>query len=86
MTNRDRSSAGWDESEAQSFIVKIWLESTEMDNRRRKWRGSVTHVPGGERQYVNDVTEISMLIAQQLSTLGVDLGLKWRLWLWLFCL
>jgi hypothetical protein len=86
MTNRVRSSHEWHESEAQSFIVKIWLDTTETGTRRPKWHGSITHVPGGERQHVSDVTEISMLIAQQLRILGVDLGLKWRLWLWLFCL
>jgi hypothetical protein len=82
MTNRVISNNDWHESEAQSFIVKLWMETTNAGTAR--WHGNITHVPSGQRKNIRDVTEISMLIAQHLRGLGVDLGMKWRLWLWLF--
>jgi hypothetical protein len=33
---------------------------------------------------VNDLTEIVALIGNHLQELGVRLGTKWRIWLWLF--
>ena len=84
MTNSATASSEWREPEAHSFIVKIWLEQAASDGGKVRWRGSITQVPGGERQSVNDLTEIGELIAKHLRVLGVQLGLKWRIWLWLF--
>jgi len=84
MTHSAPASGEWRETEAHSFIVKIWLEQTDPGEDEVKWRGSVTHVPGGERQSVNDLTEIGELMARHLRALGVQLGMKWRIWLWLF--
>jgi len=84
MTNSATASGEWREPEAHSFIVKIWLEHRDADAGEVQWRGSVTHVPGGERQSVNDLTEIGELVARHLRELGVQLGMKWRIWLWLF--
>jgi hypothetical protein len=84
MTNCATASSEWREPKAHSFIVKIWLEQADTAEEKTRWRGSVTQVPGGERQSVHDLTEIGELIARHLRALGVQLGLKWRIWLWLF--
>jgi hypothetical protein len=75
---------GGREAATHSFIVKIWLEETVSEAGAARWRGSVTHVPDSQRQYVSDLTEIASLIAKYVTEMGVRLGMKWRLWLWLF--
>ena len=47
------------ESVTHSFIVRIWLE--EDDGAR--WRGHVTHVSDGKRQYVEQFSDIVDFIA-----------------------
>jgi len=84
MTTCATANSEWHESEAHSFIVKVWLEPAAPGEEHARWRGNVTHVPGGERKSVRDVTEIGVLIAEHLKSLGVSLGMKWRIWLWLF--
>ena len=84
MSTGVTSNSEWHEPEAQSFIVKIWLEQDTSDANEVRWRGSITRVPGGERQSVSDVTQIVALIADHLHELGVRMGIKWRIWLWLF--
>jgi hypothetical protein len=84
MSTGVTASSEWQEPEAHSFIVKIWVEPDESGKSGVCWRGSVTKVPSGERQSVNDLTEIVALIGNHLQELGVRLGTKWRIWLWLF--
>lgn len=47
------------EIEAQSFVVKVWLEETDSGSGRRLWRGRVTHVPTGEH---HAFTELAALV------------------------
>jgi hypothetical protein len=78
------ASGGCQMPEPESFIVKIWVEQGDRDSSSVQWRGSVTHVPGGERHSISDVTEIAVLIMEHLREMGVQFGMKWRIWLWLF--
>ena len=55
------------ESKTHSFIVKIWLEETANDLGRPKWRGHITHVPDGERRYLESVHEITRFIDPYLD-------------------
>ena len=66
-----------------SFIVKVWLEETNQSGRAI-WRGHITHVPGGERRYVRQLSEIETFIAPYLHTMGVGIGIRQRIkkWLW----
>jgi hypothetical protein len=59
----------------RTFIVKIWLEETGIDpaKPRVKWHGHVTEVPFGERKYINELGEISVLISPRLE-LGKEIG------------
>ncbi len=60
------------ESNTHSFIVKIWLE----ENGRIHWRGHITHIPGGERRYLDDLEEIARFIRPHLQAMGVSLERK----------
>jgi hypothetical protein len=58
------------ESRTHSFIIKIWLEEETDESGRMVWRGHITHVPGGERQYIQDLSAISSFIRPYLGLLG----------------
>jgi hypothetical protein len=38
------------ESEAQSFIIRVWVEERAEEADRGVWRGHITHVPSGKRR------------------------------------
>jgi hypothetical protein len=59
------------DSAPQSFIVKIWLEETAEEAGRATWRGHITHVPSGERRYLQRLDEIARFIAPYLQAMGV---------------
>ncbi len=67
------------ESATHSFVIKIWLE----DGDQPQWRGHITHVPSGERRYVEDMSEITDFIMPYMEQMGVKLGLLWRVRQWL---
>ena len=65
------------ESVTHSFIVRIWLEEDD----RARWRGHITHVPGGERRYVEHLADIVDFIASYVE--GMEPGKTGRLRKWL---
>lgn len=67
------------ESATHSFVIKIWLE----DGDQLRWRGHITHVPSGERRYVEDMGEIRDFILPYLEQMGVKPGLLRRARRWL---
>jgi hypothetical protein len=67
------------ELNTHSFIVKIWLEEPADDDRKGRWRGHITHVPGGERRYLEGLGEIVAFIVPYLMSMGVRLNPFWRL-------
>jgi hypothetical protein len=71
------------ESNTHSFIVKTWLEEANEGSRRVTWRGQITHVPSGQRRYLNSLDEITTFIATYLESLGVRFGKFWRMKKWL---
>jgi hypothetical protein len=66
---------GMDLSEAynHSFIVRIWLEETVEEAGQATWRGHITHIPSGERRYVECLDEIPAFIVPYLERMGVKL-------------
>jgi hypothetical protein len=77
------------EAEIHSFIVKIWFEEISSTGRVL-WRGHITHVPGGERRYLQDLEEIAFFILPYLEAMGVRTGAcervsrrlhRWKRWL-----
>jgi hypothetical protein len=64
------------ETHTHSFIVKIWLEETAEEAGHDVWRGHITHVPSGERRYLNDLSAIAAFIAPYLlERMGVEADL-----------
>jgi hypothetical protein len=71
------------ESTSQSFIVKVWVEDSAKETDLGVWRGHITHVPSGKRQYLKNLDEIPDFIAPHLEEMGVRLGMRWRVRRWL---
>ena len=59
------------------------MDDTEDEGGEAIWRGSITHVPSGERRYLHNLDDILGFIAPYLQQMGVRLGLSWRLKQWL---
>jgi hypothetical protein len=71
------------ESDAQSFIVKVWVEERAEGEGRGTWRGHITHVLSSERRYLKNLDEIEDFIAPYLEEMGVKLGVLWHTKSWL---
>ena len=71
------------EANTHPFILKIWLEETAEEAGRATWRGHITHVPSGERRYIQDLDGIAAFISPYLEEMGVRLGAGWRARRWL---
>jgi hypothetical protein len=71
------------ETTTHPFIVKIWLEETAQEAGRATWRGYITHVPSGERQFLKDLDDVGIFIAPYLEGMGVKLSFCWHLRQWL---
>ena len=67
----------------QSFIAKIWLEESVGETGRASWRGHITQVPSGNRQYIKTLDDIVLFIAPRLEEMGVEVALLWRIKRWL---
>jgi hypothetical protein len=55
------------EEVTHSFIVRIWLEEMAVADQPDKWRGHITHVPSGQRQYLEKIETITEFIAPYLK-------------------
>jgi len=64
------------EATTHPFIVRIWLEESAAEAGQATWRGYVTHVPSGERRYIQTLDEIGAFIAPYLESMGVRLTEK----------
>jgi hypothetical protein len=71
------------EADAQSFIVKVWVEDSAEAGGHGVWHGHITHIPSHERRYLKNLDEIPDFIALHLEAMGVKLGMRWRLRRWL---
>ena len=70
------------EPDAQSFIVKVWIEDSAGEDGRGLWHGHITHIPSHERHYLKNLDEIPDFIAPHLEEMGVKLGMRWRVRHW----
>ncbi len=50
-----------------AFIVRIWREESASKNRPPIWRGHITPIPNGKRQYFTHLGDIPDLIATHLK-------------------
>jgi hypothetical protein len=68
---------------SHSFIVRIWLEETAEEAGKVRWRGHITHQPGGERQYLEDLESLREFIASYMGEVGGERSLWARVRGWL---
>lgn len=45
-----------------SFVVRLWLEKLANGDCLTVWRGHITHIPGGERSFITDISSVPDLI------------------------
>jgi len=69
---------GLSESAPQSFIIKIWLEETAEEAGQATWRGHITHVPSGRRQYFQNLDRVLSFMVPFLEAMGIEFGGSWR--------
>ena len=62
------------ELENHSFIIRIWREDTTDSPETRIWRGHITHVPSGEKQYLQQLDDIASFVKPYLRNMGVSIG------------
>ncbi len=55
-----------------SFVLKIWLEDAGGRATQATWRGHITHVPGGERRYFQDLHGLLEVLVPYLESMGVE--------------
>lgn len=72
-----------EEADAQSFIIKVWIEDRARPANGGVWRGRITHVPSYERRYLKDLSEIEDFIAPYLEAMGAKPDTPWWLGRWL---
>ena len=70
------------EFDTHSFVIKIWQEAAADEAGRVIWRGHITHVPGGERRYLKELTEVVAFIKPYLVAMGVKFGARARVAQW----
>ena len=54
------------------FIVRLWREPREIASAEPEWRGTVEHVPTGERRSVKRVHDVCMVIGDRLEQTGTS--------------
>lgn len=59
------------EIHTHSFILRIWVEESDLESKKILWRGHITHVQSKERRYIEDLFEVVTFIESYLQPLGV---------------
>lgn len=72
-----------DGPDAQSFVVKVWVEDIADEGGRGVWHGHITHVPSHKHRYLKNLSEIEDFIAPYLEEMGVKLEKRGRVKRWL---
>jgi hypothetical protein len=58
------------EGDAQVFIVRFWHETREIGGAHPILRGSVEHVPSGQRVYVKSIKEVDSVLSSFVPEAG----------------
>lgn len=65
----DNAQAASAAAEAQSFVVRVWLEE---EVARQIWRGHITHVTSNTRMHVSQLSQVTEFIMQYLVEMGIE--------------
>ena len=49
------------------FVVRIWREYREIEGEAPRFRGMIQHAVTGEKQYFNDIGNVSEFLATHLN-------------------
>jgi hypothetical protein len=60
------------ETQVHSFIIKLWLEKAGEEVSTTAWHGHITHVPSGDRHYLQDLSDIIGFIEPYLGETRAD--------------
>ena len=52
-------------NEAKSFIVRIWIESSEEETDHPTWRGVIEHVGTNDRQHFHELDTVTEFIGER---------------------
>lgn len=55
-----------------SFIIRFWVAQPPANDEPPRWRGQITHVPSGERRYLQSFAELQAFILSYLKVLNVE--------------
>lgn len=67
------------ETSIHSFVIKIWLEETADENASNLWRGHISHIPSGEKRYIQNLNEMMFFVFPYIEEIGIKIPLKWRI-------
>ena len=56
------------EANIVSFVVRMWKEESTSEEHLAMWRGHITFVPTGDRQYFASINEMTGLIKGHLKS------------------
>jgi hypothetical protein len=61
------------EDRTASFIVRVWCESGDaLASSVPTWRGSIEHVPSGQRAFFQELEAVMAFMKPHLIALGID--------------
>lgn len=61
------------ESEAHSFLVRLWRENRDDPSETAEWRGWIEHVQSGERRYFQEPQTVTKIISAYIGeTVDLD--------------
>jgi hypothetical protein len=61
------------EDRCASFIVRVWCERGDSETRSVPvWRGSIEHVPSGERGFFQELDAVIAFMKPHLIALGIE--------------
>jgi hypothetical protein len=61
------------EDRTASFIVRVWCESGDaLASSLPTWRGSIEHVPSGQRAFFQELEAVMAFMRPHLIALGID--------------
>ena len=70
-SNGVRARMDLQETSTHVFVTRLWLEGVDTDEHA-VWRGHITHVLTGERQYLDSMEGIRAFIEPYLQTMTTD--------------
>ena len=56
------------ESSVHTFVVKVWLEPSELAESQGEWRGEVRHVLSGETRYFRTLQNVAPSMQELLDS------------------